>query len=107
MADGTMVHWRWLTDSNDVIFSAEFSPDGEVDVAHPVVPEAKAVTHKGFFEATVPGVLEFRFSNAHSSFTKKVVHLRVASGLTKQECLVRGLQLFSRPKGYGVDGVSK
>ena len=103
--DGNAVYWRFLTDSNDVGFAVKFYADHDADVVDTLVHDERRTTHKGTYFATAAGVLEFSFSNAHSTFYKKTVHVRISGGHSPRECAIRNLCPFSQPKGYAVDDV--
>ena len=69
--------------------SASFSPRGGAASSELVTP---GLTEKGkaVFTAPVPGTITLSFSNSHSYFRSKTVHLRVLPGLGPVEASIRG-----------------
>jgi hypothetical protein len=68
-----------------------------------VVAQGLMERNKHVFKPTKPGKLTLTFSNAHSRFTKKTVHLRVIPSMSPHEAFVRDKSPFSDAAGYAVD----
>ena len=66
-------------------------PDRVVPIVGPVtvVPFGLRECDYGVYRPPCPGTLTLSFSNAHSRFTKKHVHVRVADGIGAHEAWIR------------------
>jgi len=59
------------------------------------------VSGKGVYRPPGPGVLRLSFSNAHSLFRGKVVHVRVRDGVGQHEAAIRARSPFTTSKAQG------
>lgn len=106
VVDGNAVMWQWHTDDKDVQFHAVFEPSadatsataGALPVPTLVQAELRDKTHKGWFVPPVAGSVVLHFSNKHSRFTSKTVHVRLSAGHSVGECRIRSLRAFTDRK---------
>jgi hypothetical protein len=108
VADGSAVIWYWHSEDKDVSFRATFAPaesfsSGAVQI---VVGDSREKRHKGFFVPPAPGRFVLHFSNAHSRFTSKTLHVRLSAGHPSGECRIRAIRPFTDRKSFGADAAS-
>ena len=93
---GTNVAWYWHLDAYDVTFSASFVPKGGAeDAAVVLVTDTLGDKGRNVFRAPAAGVVTLKFSNSHSRFRKKNVHVRILNGISEHETAVREKSPFS------------